>query len=216
MAVQWCYAQRGVHADSHGERGMQDASRREFLRASGSLIGGGWLALNAAAVWAAAEAASEAKSEARDWANLTTEEAAELAAVADQIFPPGDTPGASEIGAVHFMDAAFGGFMAGPLPMVREGLADLATRAQSAGAERFSGLPFERQTEVLAQVEDTPMFGTLHFLTLCGLFTMPAHGGNRGGLGWKALGFEPRHVWQPPFGAYDAEMNDEAGSDAGA
>ncbi len=27
------------------------------------------------------------------------------------------------------------------------------------------------------------------------------------GAGYKILGFEPRFVWQPPFGDYDAEVN---------
>ena len=40
---------------------------------------------------------------------------------------------------------------------------------------------------------------------LIGMFAHPDHGGNYDGAGWKLLGFEPRYVWQPPFGEYDAE-----------
>jgi hypothetical protein len=36
------------------------------------------------------------------------------------------------------------------------------------------------------------------------MFAMPAWGGNRDGAGWALLGFDSRHVWQPPFGYYDA------------
>jgi len=35
------------------------------------------------------------------------------------------------------------------------------------------------------------------------MFTLPAYGGNRGGVGWKLIGFEDAHVFQPPFGYYD-------------
>ena len=34
---------------------------------------------------------------------------------------------------------------------------------------------------------------------------MPAYGGNRDGVGWKLIGFEDRHVFQPPFGYYDRD-----------
>jgi hypothetical protein len=34
---------------------------------------------------------------------------------------------------------------------------------------------------------------------------MPKYGGNHDKAGWKLLGFEDRHVWQPPFGYYDKD-----------
>ena len=36
------------------------------------------------------------------------------------------------------------------------------------------------------------------------MFADPSWGGNREQAGWKLLGFDPRGIWQPPFGAYDA------------
>ncbi len=36
-----------------------------------------------------------------------------------------------------------------------------------------------------------------------GFLANPSWGGNREGAGWKAIGFEDRHVFQPPFGYYD-------------
>jgi len=187
-------------------------SRREFLVASGAALGGSWLALHAGAVLAAAKEAQRQQRDNAAWVRLSPDEARELAAIADQIYPPDDLPGAAEIGAVRFMDAAFGGFMAGALPMVREGLGDLARRSGPGG---FASLDFDRQTAVLQAVEGTPFFGTVHFLTLCGLFALPAYGGNLDGAGWIQLGYQPAYAWQPPFGYYDAQVA-QGGDDASA
>ncbi len=194
-----------------------DRSRRGFLKAATAALGGTWLASHGAVVMAAAEVAVGAMEQDAGWKHLSLAEADGLAAVADQIWPPDETPGAAAIGAVYFMDAAFGGFMAGALPQIRKGLDDLDRRALAAsqGVTRFADLPFGQQTMVLKQVEDSGFFGTVHFLTLCGCFTLPSYGGNRDLQGWKQIGFESRHVWQPPFGYYDAEYAKE-GDDAGA
>ena len=37
------------------------------------------------------------------------------------------------------------------------------------------------------------------------MFSLPEYGGNRDGVGWKLLGFEDQHVFQPPFGYYDRD-----------
>jgi hypothetical protein len=37
------------------------------------------------------------------------------------------------------------------------------------------------------------------------MFSMPAYGGNRNGAGWRLLGFQDMHVFQPPFGYYDRD-----------
>ena len=42
-------------------------------------------------------------------------------------------------------------------------------------------------------------------LTLLGMFSLPSYGGNRGGVGWKLIGFEDAHVFQSPFGYYDRD-----------
>jgi gluconate 2-dehydrogenase gamma chain len=38
-----------------------------------------------------------------------------------------------------------------------------------------------------------------------GFLADPSYGGNRGQVGWKLIGFEPKPAWKPPFGYYDAE-----------
>lgn len=184
--------------------------RRSFLVESGRLAGVGWLALNAPMLLAAGAAADERRAAGADWANMSLREAAAFAAVADQIIPPDHTPGASEIGVVHFIDQALGGFMAGQAAMLKAGLADLDRLAREGhgASDGFAELAFDRQTELLRSVEATPFFNRMIFLTHCGMFAMPSWGGNRELGGWALLGFDSRHAWQSPYGFYDAQAQE--------
>lgn len=181
----------------------ESGSRRQFLSGAASVFAGSWLATQGPLVWAAAEQAGRSMAAQSAWKHLSPDQALTLGALADQIFPPDDLPGASELGAVHFIDAALDGFMADSREMLQLGLADLDARAGGPGA--FQRLAFPEQTGLVQQIEASDFFGAVHFLTLCGLFAMPAHGGNLNSRAWEMIGFEERHVWQPPFGYYDAE-----------
>lgn len=186
-------------------------SRRDFLKSGSSALGASWLTLNMPLVLAACRKAEQDKQTGAVFENLSSQEGLEIGALADQIIPPDETPGAVDTGVVYFIDAALGGFMAGAAPMLRQGLQDLQARAEAAqpGVRHFSGLPFERQTDVLRSIEDTPFFGTVQFLTICGMLCLPKHGGNREHAGWALLGFDHRHAWQPPFGYYDAAVHNQ-------
>lgn len=180
-----------------------DAERRRFLRDAGLLLGGGWLGLHAGPILAAADAARHALADGSALSRIDPESARVFAAVADQIYPPDDTPGAAELGAVAFLDQAVGTFMAQPWPMIQAGLADLDVRARDKFGAGYDALDFDTQTAMLRDVEDQPFFGLAHLLTLLACFTLPSYGGNKGGQGWAQIGFEQRHFWQPPFGDYD-------------
>ena len=184
-------------------------SRRDFLKHAFAMLGGAWLGSHSSSILAAVEHASQAAAQQLAYSQLSVAEAATLSAMADQIFPPDDTPGASELGAVHFMDAALGGFMAGAANLLREGMTELDARSTAAHGSSFSSLDFDQQTALLKEIENTPFFGTVHFLTLIGIFAMPDYGGNSQGKAWQMIGFESRHVWQPPYGYYDAEYAQE-------
>jgi hypothetical protein len=118
---------------------------------------------------------------------------------------------------VHFIDQALGGFLAEAADSWREGLADLDRRARRDGgaASGFADLPFDEQTALLRDLEDTPFFRQAILLTHCGLFALPAWGGNRDGAGWTLLGFDSRHAWEPPFGHYDAAAQGDADTGKG-
>ena len=132
---------------------------------------------------------------------LTREQLAELEAIAARILPSDDgTPGAREAGVVGFIERALTTFWAERRPLVEAGLADLGMRAGGL----FAALPAERQDAILRDIEKSPFFEIMRLATIIGMFADPSYGGNRAQAGWKLLGFDPRGIWQPPFGAYDA------------
>jgi len=187
-------------------------TRRDFLKTGGAAFGSSWLALNMPLVISTARAAAGSMQAGEAYKNLTAAEAVELGAWVDQIIPPDESPGARDTGVVYFIDAALGGFMKEAAPMLKQGLEEFQQSVQSAFPPhtRLSELSFEQQTEALKSAEETPLFGMLHFMTLCGMFGLPRYGGNRDDAGWKLIGFDHRHAWQPPFGYYDAEVHREA------
>jgi gluconate 2-dehydrogenase gamma chain len=187
----------------------EDLSRRSLLQAIVATIGAAALPLGWAEIAQAsheARAASQPAGEAR-MSFLSAAEAADIEAVAAQIIPTDDTPGAREAGVVYFVDRALVTFLPQLASDYRAQLAEFQVtfRGRHPGAASFAALPSEEQVEYLKTVDRTPFFDTTRLLTLLGMFSMPAHGGNRNGVGWKLMGFEDRHAFQPPFGYYDRD-----------
>ncbi len=181
---------------------MHDAthSRREFVAATGALTAA-WIGTDPRAFAAALRAARDAgRGDPFMWDALTPEQAEDLDAIATHIIPTDDLPGAREARAVVFIDRALATFQSSQKQSIIDGLADLNRR----GGARFSTLPADRQLQVLREIEDTPFFGSVRSGVVTGTFAHPNWGGNVGGAGWKILGYDPRAIWQPPFGAYDA------------
>jgi gluconate 2-dehydrogenase gamma chain len=180
--------------------------RRDFLARSGAAMGGSWIAMSVPTILATAGAACKAREEGSAFKVLTAAEAAEFEAMAAQIIPSGDSPGASEAGVIYFMDTALAGSRSEVLEPMRRGLAELQTETLARySAETFSSLDNDQQIEVLQGIEDTPFFGTIRFLTVAGMFSHPSHGGNRDEIGWRLIGFDGPRPSQPPFGHYDAD-----------
>jgi gluconate 2-dehydrogenase gamma chain len=186
-----------------------DVSRRAFLQAMGGALGVSLLALNWSEV---ANAAHEAHMAAQIPGGatpgfLTSAEAADVEAIAAQIIPSDGTPGAREAGVIHFIDRALATFFTRMDDSFRAQLAGFqaACRARYPNAASFAALASDQQIEFLKTVDQTPFFTSMKLLTLFGMFTMPAYGGNRDGAGWKLIGFEDLHAFQPPFGYYDRD-----------
>ena len=190
-------------------------SRRDFLQLGGTVASTSWIALNIPLILSASEKAQSSMADDAAFQHISTLQAAQLKSIVDQIIPADDTPSASEIGVVHFIDQALGGFMEAAAPMLAAGLVDLENRSVASFPESvgFSQLTFEQQTTVLESIEDTEFFVALQFLTNCGMFCMPVYGGNRDHAGWDLLGFSHQHAWQPPFGHYDAAIHAAAGAE---
>jgi len=195
-----------------------DLSRRSLLHAIIATIGAAALPFGWAEIAEASQkphAASLLAGEARI-SFLSAAEAADVEAVAAHIIPTDDTPGAREAGVVYFIDRALGSFLSRLATDYRAQLADFqgTFRGHHPGAASFAALPSGEQVEYLETVDRTPFFETTRLLTILGMFSMPAYGGNRNGVGWKLIGFEDRYAFQPPFGYYDREypgfVNDRA------
>ena len=187
-------------------------SRRSALRGLGYVVGAGVVSLD----WPAlARAAHEAHQVAQSTAPATfnllaAADAADVDALCAQIVPTDDTPGARETGAVIFIDRALGSFFAHWREGFMAGLREFqsACRARHPDAASFAALASERQIEFLRSVDTTPFFDTARTLTLCAMFSSPKYGGNRDGSGWKLIGFEDQHVFEPPFGFYDRDVEE--------
>ena len=138
---------------------------------------------------------------------LTAAEAADIDAVTAQIIPSDDQPGARDAGVVYFIDRALATFLSQLAADYRAQLAAFqdAYRRAYPGAASFAALTSGQQIAHLKTIDQTPFFNTTRLLTLFGMFSLPAYGGNRGGAGWKLLGFEDAHVFHPPFGHYDRD-----------
>ncbi|MDQ4420964.1 gluconate 2-dehydrogenase subunit 3 family protein [Sphingobium sp. DEHP117] len=187
-------------------------SRRQFLAAVGNLASAGWITLNWPQIAAAAEHSGHGGHGAHDAApttlsTLSPAEAAEVDAIVNQIVPGGATPGAREARVLYFIDNALGSFFAAQLPAFRQGLAEFGRGyAARFGADKpFSAAPDAQQQLWLQQVEKTPFFTAVRRLTVLGLIALPKYGGNHDNLGWKLIGVEDNHYWEPPFGYYDKD-----------
>lgn len=200
-----------VVGDETGELAVNDnnASRRRFLQASGGAMGAAWFAAHWPAVAAAAEhahAAAEGRAD-RTLGFLSPAQARDVEAIAAQIVPSGATPGAREAGVVYFVDhvhtgvyAGGGGSFLAALTAFQSGFA-----AAHPATGQFADLAEPDQLAYLKQVETTPFFGQMRFLTVLGLLALPSYGGNIDRAGWKLVGFVDQHAWQPPFGYYDRD-----------
>jgi gluconate 2-dehydrogenase gamma chain len=183
------------------------ASRREFLAILGSATGAAWLATLWPAALADAARAHEAvaQGQAPQFRALTARQAADFGAFADRIIPPDDTPGAKDAGVVHFVDHMLSTIGAAKKPDFDKALVELArtTRRRVPRGGTFASLSTTQQDAVMRAMESSPAFATLRDATLAGYLSHPSYGGNRNGVAWKAVGFEDRMTWQPPFGYYD-------------
>ncbi|GMQ82237.1 MAG: hypothetical protein BMS9Abin05_1682 [Rhodothermia bacterium] len=192
----------------------KDPSRRAFFRSSGSILSGTWLAYQLPAVLAISDLACKAQLAAAPLKALNNVEALELEAIAAQIFPSDETPGAREAGIIYFIDQAIlNGMQKGEEEILRQGVLDLQLGVGDMypTVGRFSALSNEQQIEYLRSIENTRFFNLMRNLTLTGMFVHPKYGGNRDKIGWKHLGFDDKYAWQPPFGYYDEQYVKEGG-----
>jgi hypothetical protein len=186
---------------------MDGPSRRAFL----IWLGACWPGIVAAHEHARLALASQNNGNAPVLRALSADQAVEIEAIAAQILPTTDTPGAREAGVIYFIDHALATFDRSRRRDYQRGLADLRTRVAKKfpPSRKFSELDSMRQVEVLREIENTPFFGTVHLHTVVGFLADPHYGGNRNQVGWKLIGFDNAPTHQPPFGYYDRDSQNQ-------
>jgi hypothetical protein len=178
-------------------------SRREFLVGSAGL----WIATALPRPMAAADAAVDGVPRV-----LSPREWQVVESITARILPTDDTPGAVEAGCVNFIDKALANEDAEALPAYRAALKELDRVCQASLGEGFVELAPESQDVVLAALEESAstadaleragltawrgaevapdeFFRTVRMHTILGFVLDPRHGGNRGYVGWKTMGF---------------------------
>lgn len=183
--------------------GASEISRRDWIRALTAGIAASWPGVVAAQQHAHRMAASDAPA---SFQFFDAASAAEVEAIAAQIIPAGETPGAREAGVVYFIDRALTTFDKDKQADYRRGLAALAEKRQAMfpGSKSFASLPAADRIALLGAIETTSFFDLVRVHTVTGFFANPSYGGNRGLAGWKLIGFEDTFRFTPPFGYYDA------------
>ena len=190
----------------------QDASRRMFLIKSLTGVSSAWLALRLPEIIAAQEHAHQtAQSTAPTrFEFLTLEQATEIEAVAAQIIPADDSPGAREARVIYFIDRALTTFDKDSQPLYVKGLKELQSKQKKMfrNSARFSDLNSEQQIKVLKAFEKNAFFETVRGHTIMGFLADPSYGGNYDRVGWKLIGFKDDFYFKPPFGYYDREYKE--------
>jgi gluconate 2-dehydrogenase gamma chain len=177
-------------------------TRRDWIL--GSLSVAGWAAIASAQQHAHTIMATAAPT---NFEYLDAASAQEITAIAAQIVPSTDGPGATEAGAVYFIDRALHTFAADKQPQYREGLAELSRRRIQIfpASQSFAALGSADQIELLRSIETTDFFALIRTHTVLAWLGSPEYGGNRNSVGWKYIGFDDAGAFDPPFGFYDAE-----------
>lgn len=144
--------------------------------------------------------------------------------MAARIIPSDETPGAKEAGVVYFIDRALVTFASDAQKTYREGLPEVQSLLgeKFPGVKKFSAATTEQQDAFLEDLGKTDpsangrrrgrggsnsqtFFETLRFHTIAGFLIDPDtdRRGNRDGVGWKVIGRDREHMFQPPFSLVD-------------
>jgi len=196
-------------------------SRRSFLSRGCSSLSAVWVSTHFPALLSAARHARESvQSPAPKLTFLTPEQAVEIDAITSRIIPTDGTPGAHEAGVVYFIDQALTTFAVDDQKSYRDGLIEFAGRTKELfpSIDRFSAATPDQQDEILSSFDEKMpaqrrpnrprpsgqnFFETVRSHTIVAFLLDPDSGGDPNGTGWKVVGRERSHMFQPPFGYYD-------------
>jgi gluconate 2-dehydrogenase gamma chain len=171
----------------------RNIGRRDFLK---SIAVGGTVSI---ASRAAFPPASFAETQAPGTYRILTPSQVEMVgAIAEQIVPADDYPGARQAGVVQFIDGKlagpFGGFY---VDRYQSGLKLVDALSQKQFGNKFVSLASDQQVSILQALETGAhenseghrFFQLLLQDTFEGYYGDPEHGANRDGASWKMIGF---------------------------
>ena len=137
------------------------------------------------------------------WRFFTQEEALLVDAVAEQIIPADQDPGAHDTGVVHFIDRQLVGHYEPYQAIYRQGLVGLQETSRARFGQPFLKLSWEQQTEVLRALESgtaagetwqtqssREFFRLIRDHSMQGFYGSPRHGGNRNYASYRMLGLD--------------------------
>jgi gluconate 2-dehydrogenase gamma chain len=199
-------------------------ARRDFLLQVSGAVGSAWISAQWPAVLAAAQHAHEAvRNTPGKFEVLTREQARQVEAIASQIIPSDDLPGAREAGVVYFIDHALKTFSSDSVPIYEKGIAHLneLASAKYQNVKSFADATVGQQEALLTELtaeqakagaryrlgpdNSADFFETIRMHTIFGFLADPSAGGNRDYAGWKAIDRDPAHMFSPPYGYYDKD-----------
>ena len=188
---------------------LGDNSRRSFLLSSGGFLTSVWVTAQWPAIAAAAHHAEQmSEGTAQRFEFLNAAEAADVDAIAAQIVPSGETPGAREAHAIHFIDRRCQPSSPGAgerLPLGPDAVSAPSSERAQPAAGSFAHLGSDAQIAYLKTVENTAFFETVRHADLTRHVRLAQVRRELSGIGWKSMGFDDEHVFAPPFGYYDAK-----------
>ena len=188
------------------------SSRRQFLLGSVTGLSSAWLWSRWPAILSAQQQAQRAaQSSPTKFLFFSSHDANEVDAIAAQIIPTDDAPGAREAHVIHFIDQALVTFERDKQPTYTVGLKNLQLSTQKLfpSVDKFSSLAQAQQIQLLTSIEKTEFFELVRLHTIMGFLARPEYGGNYNKEGWKLIGFDDAMSHEPPFGYYDAEFRKE-------
>ncbi len=167
------------------------------------------LALSPAILEAAQHAHESVTAQSTRLESLDRVTAGEIEAIASAIIPTDETPGAREAGVIYFIDRALATFDRSKRALYKTGLAEVQAHRKRLFPASLSiaALSASECDTLLHAVEKTEFFQVVRTHVVTGFLANPSWGGNRGNAGWKLIGFEEAHSFQPPFGYYDNPEN---------
>lgn len=169
--------------------------RRAFVQIAGAAVGGMIVAPACGAP-------------AGRWRVLTDAEAAVVEAIAEQIVPADQDPGAREASVVNYIDQQLAGVFAAHQETYRRGIAGVQQTSNFMFGGNFETLEWSQQTDVLRALElgqprggvweteaAQSFFALVRDHTMQGFYGSPRHGGNRRLVSFRMIGLDyPRVV----------------------